>query len=706
MFGFNRDKALRQAEKYVQQGKLTSAIDEYEAILEEDPADLSVVNTLGDLCARAGRNADAVKYYHRVAQDFVDTGATVKAVAMFKKILKLDPSSHETAMRLGDYYAGQKLLGEARQHYQLAADACRKAGLARTALGVLKKIAELEPDNYAARLEYARVASAEGFPNDAHEGYRAAGAELLRAGRTADAVAAFKCALEIRPGAMATARALADAYLQLGDVDEALALLRRLLDEKPGDIELLLALGRTYRAAGDLEKAESVFSKLLEVDNSRYDALLDVARAFVDRGDSARALAILDRCQELLLARRQKKKATALLKAILEREPDNVVALRRLAGIYKRVREKRNLVATLNLLVEITLRLGQKAEAAELLRQLVEIQPNKPNYKERLDTLAVGPPPAQEFPEGFESVPALAEWTRVTAGLPPAATPAVEGPAEGEAIDSGGEYSTQLLEEMVARNPEFNAARIGLLEELLAGQPNYLDGRLKLKQIYLDCGMVDKAAAQCLELARLHGDAGDEVKAREALWEAYQLNPTLERGAAEATIVAPQTANGPGVDAVFDEAVVDKYLSREWRREGASHRPLTVIAVSVDSLETYAAARGAAALARVMDRLALGLESALVRPGELLGYCGGGSFLAVLPDADAPSAHLTAERMRSNVESMAIEHGEAGAGAWITVSLGVEHLASRCSGDPKAAIIAARQKCARASQVGGNRIIS
>jgi diguanylate cyclase (GGDEF)-like protein len=675
MFGFNRDKALRQAEKYVQQGKLTSAIDEYEAILEEDPADLSVVNTLGDLCARAGRNADAVKYYHRVAQDFVDTGATVKAVAMFKKILKLDPSSHETAMRLGDYYAGQKLLGEARQHYQLAADACRKAGLARTALGVLKKIAELEPDNYAARLEYARVASAEGFPNDAHEGYRAAGAELLRAGRTADAVAAFKCALEIRPGAMATARALADAYLQLGDVDEALALLRRLLDEKPGDI-------------------------------SRYDALLDVARAFVDRGDSARALAILDRCQELLLARRQKKKATALLKAILEREPDNVVALRRLAGIYKRVREKRNLVATLNLLVEITLRLGQKAEAAELLRQLVEIQPNKPNYKERLDTLAVGPPPAQEFPEGFESVPALAEWTRVTAGLPPAATPAVEGPAEGEAIDSGGEYSTQLLEEMVARNPEFNAARIGLLEELLAGQPNYLDGRLKLKQIYLDCGMVDKAAAQCLELARLHGDAGDEVKAREALWEAYQLNPTLERGAAEATIVAPQTANGPGVDAVFDEAVVDKYLSREWRREGASHRPLTVIAVSVDSLETYAAARGAAALARVMDRLALGLESALVRPGELLGYCGGGSFLAVLPDADAPSAHLTAERMRSNVESMAIEHGEAGAGAWITVSLGVEHLASRCSGDPKAAIIAARQKCARASQVGGNRIIS
>ena len=46
-FGFNKQKALSAAEKFVQQGKLQNAIAEYEKVLKADPKDLTVANTVG-----------------------------------------------------------------------------------------------------------------------------------------------------------------------------------------------------------------------------------------------------------------------------------------------------------------------------------------------------------------------------------------------------------------------------------------------------------------------------------------------------------------------------------------------------------------------------------------------------------------------------------------------------------------------------------
>ena len=51
----NKSKVLRTAEKYVLQGKIPAAIDEYRKVVSADPGDLTTINTLGDLYVRAGR---------------------------------------------------------------------------------------------------------------------------------------------------------------------------------------------------------------------------------------------------------------------------------------------------------------------------------------------------------------------------------------------------------------------------------------------------------------------------------------------------------------------------------------------------------------------------------------------------------------------------------------------------------------------------
>src|SRR5262252_10620875 len=90
-FGFNKQKVLSAAERFVQQGKLQNAISEYEKILKADPKDLTVSNTVGDLYARLGENDKAIDCFKSVGDAYASQGFTVKAIAMYKKLTKIKP---------------------------------------------------------------------------------------------------------------------------------------------------------------------------------------------------------------------------------------------------------------------------------------------------------------------------------------------------------------------------------------------------------------------------------------------------------------------------------------------------------------------------------------------------------------------------------------------------------------------------------------
>ena len=82
---FNKAKALQEAEKYVTHGKISQAIKQYQQILEKDPADLTLLNTVGDLCVRDKNVSEALKYFTKLAESFSQEGFTVKAIAIYKK---------------------------------------------------------------------------------------------------------------------------------------------------------------------------------------------------------------------------------------------------------------------------------------------------------------------------------------------------------------------------------------------------------------------------------------------------------------------------------------------------------------------------------------------------------------------------------------------------------------------------------------------
>ena len=117
----NQQKNIHAAEQLLSQGKLEAALDIIRKIASGPREDVTVLNRLGDLLARHKRVPEAVSYYGRIADHFAESGFLPKAVAIHKKILRLDPNCMEAVVSLGQLYGRQKLHGEARKYLLHAA---------------------------------------------------------------------------------------------------------------------------------------------------------------------------------------------------------------------------------------------------------------------------------------------------------------------------------------------------------------------------------------------------------------------------------------------------------------------------------------------------------------------------------------------------------------------------------------------------------
>ena len=199
LFGFNKQKVLANAEKYVQQGKLQNAISEYEKILKNDAKDLTVTNTVGDLYSRLGEASKATDFFKTVGDAYASQGFTVKAIAMYKKICKLAPSL-ESFLKLAELYTQQGLFNDARAQYLQVAEEFLKAGELENAVRIFQKILEMDPENSSMRVRLAEVYVRLGKKNEAWQIFSAAAESLRAKGSFSAAEEVLQRMLTLDPG--------------------------------------------------------------------------------------------------------------------------------------------------------------------------------------------------------------------------------------------------------------------------------------------------------------------------------------------------------------------------------------------------------------------------------------------------------------------------------------------------------------------------
>lgn len=384
---FEKAKVIKAAEKFLSQGKISAAIKEYRQIIKHDKDDLTTLNMLGDLLARAGEKDEAASCFLQIAEHYREQEFRLKAIAMYRKIEKLKPRDPATAKELADLYAAQGLIADARAQYLVVADACTRAGENKKTLKVLHKIADLDPHNTEIRLKLAEGYLKERMLTEAARAYSEAANRLLENSQFEKSLAAFAKTLELRPHDLGALKGVVSAHAALGTADDAAEILEKAVADEPEDPELISMLAQAYVEAENAGGAERATALLMTHDASNYCRYIEVARVYLKLGQEDDTARILGGIIEPMLAAREESELLDLVNELLARDPEHVPSLRLLARIHWWQRDMDKLRGALERLAEAAEAGGLPDEERYALTQLVRLAPDEERYLERLNML-------------------------------------------------------------------------------------------------------------------------------------------------------------------------------------------------------------------------------------------------------------------------------------------------------------------------------
>lgn len=379
-----RDKVITSAEKLVAKGKIEPAIKEYERLLEDNPNDVNTLNRIGDLWVRINRNDEAVKVFTRIADHYSKDGFFLKAIAIYKKINKLDPSKLDIYAKLADLYAKQGLAMEAKSQYQVLADYYLKHGEPKSALAIYRKISELDPNSINVHVKLADLYSVNNQTGEALKEFDRVGRMLLKRGMLEEAVQVFRKALKIDPRNTELVDSLVTALLEAKDYENARQLVETALELNRDSPRLLAMNGKIQLARGDSAGARTTLERALQADPNEPSVRETLSELYLKQGDADRALEMLTPIVERALSRGERGAAVETLNRILRVDSGNTATLERLVAVYTRLNEETNILASMNSLAEAHIARGRHEDAAKVLERLIQREPQNSQHRTKL----------------------------------------------------------------------------------------------------------------------------------------------------------------------------------------------------------------------------------------------------------------------------------------------------------------------------------
>ncbi|MFI5182826.1 MAG: tetratricopeptide repeat protein [Vicinamibacteria bacterium] len=611
MAKINPVKVKQDAEKLEKEGKLDKAIALYRQITDDNPRDWNTINKIGDLYAKLNRTREAGEEYAKVADFYAKDGFLLKAIALWKKINRLDATALEPYLNLADLYAKQGLMMEAKSQYQIVVDEYIKRGRARDAGDVLRKMADIDPSDLKIQSKLADLYLRDGNTAKAIEVHVGIADELTKKGHLNEALQVLEKGLRIDAKSVNLRGEMARIHLVQKNFEKAAQYLEDIVRQSPQDTQMLFRLGEAYVGSKKIEEAEAIFKRLLEIDPEDNESRIQMGRVYLMQGQHDEAYAQFLPVVDKLLERKEGEKAAALLQLIVQKNASHVKSLSKLVEVYRVLRKDMLVSQTYSQLTEAYISQGEYQQAADVLSILVEAEPQNAQHRTKLEFVRnkqkgggapaarpkATPPspaaaPAEMIEEEFEipssdEAPAFLGFEEEDVGAPPA-TPAraPAAPAAPAAIELSGPLSDEdkeFIDEHLAEGRVFR--KYGLVdkaadqfEAVVARFPDNVAARIELRDVFKEKGLAQKAAEQSSAIAEVHRMAGDQASADTFDEEARSLVPGAPSPAATpAPQPRPKAAppKGPAIEVAPEEAEGEVDISVDLE-EGGIESPVEV----------------------------------------------------------------------------------------------------------------------------------
>jgi tetratricopeptide (TPR) repeat protein len=545
----DRESSFSQAERLLRQGKVQPALEELERIITDNPRDLLSLNRCGDLLARTGHRGPAIGYYERLADKYAQSGFVPKAIAIYKKALRLEAELPRVFVKLGELYMAQQHTGEARAYLLRAAEGHLSEHDFEAARKVYDRLVEAEPDDPRHRVRLAETRAAEGETDEAAAELVALGDTLLDAGRTADAEKAFERAGELLPDSFDAAAGRALSLAAQGRHDDAITSFEQAkVESAAGSLVGVRAIlfelgGRGDEAARSLAECDA--PEAYEVFVQRFLRLGDAA------GGAQTAWARLD---DILASRGDSEEVFELLDRLGRVEKQgHLPALERLCARRKEQGDRDATIRALEHLIRVLQARSMTAEAERYLEELRGISPGSAMLESEAPQPAA-PPGESKSPPGVASRPvevaespaAIVDHDEAT--LTRAEAPAVPlSPADEEFV------SGHLTEAEVLQKYGLASEALQRLRTVTGRFPGHVEAQTRLAALIRSQGDREELAEVLVQLALAQRAAGETDVARDAAREAAERGSLPEdqvalltrMGLLESAAPVPATAGAP-----------------------------------------------------------------------------------------------------------------------------------------------------------------
>jgi tetratricopeptide (TPR) repeat protein len=371
-FGYNKEKSRAKAERYLQQNKLQNAISEYGKILQAEPRDLAILNTVGDIYSRLGQNKEAIERFRVIAESYAADGALLKSIAMYKKIVKLDTNDLQAMEKLAELYRKQGLVSDARSALLQAAEVYTRKGQSKETLRLLKQLVLFDPENVQVITRTADLMTTGGQKDEAKQMLAQTASTLVDRHALEPAQKILERLIALDRTNLRAQELRAQVTFELGDSEKAAELYEAIpdLDSRVDGLRNLLA---AYLKLDNLDNALPVGRKLMTVHHDA-DGVLKVASRLYKDNDVLGALNLYNEFSTEVLAH-DKEEVMAHLHGAISKVRTNPEALQILYRLFQRAGENSMIAEILELEAHACVQNGRIERARDAYKELIELEP-------------------------------------------------------------------------------------------------------------------------------------------------------------------------------------------------------------------------------------------------------------------------------------------------------------------------------------------
>jgi diguanylate cyclase (GGDEF)-like protein len=376
-------KRVAQAEKLLQRGKTSDALEEYLQVLLEDPENDNVRSMAADLCLSLSRTAEAVSLLGDLFERQIGAGDATRASLTYKKLARHGSPTWQQKFRFGQLLenSNKKL---AIGTYENALDDLFKQRKQAESLQVLSRIVTLEPTQ-ANYLRMAELCSQLGESKTSAAAFLKA-AELAEA-TGADASQYFELAYGEDPSDPRIALAYGKSLLQQGQIGAAIFIFEPHVVGGNPSLELRDCYSQALLAANRLSEAEPLVWQLFEQNPSRLQQVVTLVGQMIDAQQDAEAVA-LARKLELFQRRRGERRAfVATMQDLIGGHRSSPEMLEFLSELFNSSNRENDYCQTLLKLFDLYVSTGNFQKAGECLDRAADVDPYERGHQKRLEIL-------------------------------------------------------------------------------------------------------------------------------------------------------------------------------------------------------------------------------------------------------------------------------------------------------------------------------